>query len=78
MSDNQYGFLPGKSTHEAIFYLSRHIYSSINNKKIMALLFLDILKAFDSIINERLLYKLRAIGCDAVVLDWFNSYLNRK
>ena len=44
----------------------------------MALLFLDILKAFDSIIHERLLYKLRVIGCDAVVLDWFKSYLNRK
>ena len=34
ISDRQYGFLPGRSTHEAIFYLSRHIYSSINNKKI--------------------------------------------
>ena len=74
----QYGFLPGRSTHEAIFDLTRHIYSSINNKKLMGLLFLDISKAFDCIIHERLLYKLRAVGCDRTVLKWFKNYLMRR
>ena len=78
LSDQQYGFLPGKSTHEAIFDLSRHIYSSVNNKKIMGLLFLDISKAFDCIIHERFLIKLSAIGCDQLVLSWFKSYLMRR
>ena len=78
ISDRQYGFLPGRSTHEAIFDLSRHIYSSINNKKIMGLLFLDISKAFDCIIHERLIVKLRAIGCDPTVISWFRSYLRRE
>ena len=77
ISDRQYGFLPGRSTHEAIFDLSRHIYSSINNKKILGLLFLDISKAFDCILHDRLIFKLRAIGCDPTVISWFRSYLTR-
>ena len=44
----------------------------------MGLLFVDISKAFDCILHERLLYKLRSIGCDECVLKWFRSYLNRK
>ena len=52
ISNKQYAFLPTKSTHEAIFDLSRHINSSINNKKLMGLLFLDISKAFDCIKHE--------------------------
>ena len=70
--------MPGRSTHEAIFDLVRHIYSAINNKKLMGLLFLHISKAFDCIIHDRLLLKLRAIGCSETVLIWFKSYLHRK
>ena len=43
----------------------------------MGLLFLDISKAFDCIIHERLLYKLKAVGCDLGVIRWFESYLLR-
>ena len=43
----------------------------------MALLFLDISKAFDCINHERLLYKLKSVGCNHIVLSWFKSYLNR-
>ena len=77
ISDRQYGFLPGKSTQEAIFDLTTHIYSSNNNRNLMGLLFLDISKAFDCILHERLLYKLRSIGASNNVLNWFKSYLNR-
>ena len=78
ISDHQYVFLPGRSTHEAIFDLTRHIYSSINNKKLMGLLFLDISKAFDCILHDLLLRKLKLVGCDKPVLKWFASYLDRK
>ena len=77
LTDRQYGFLPGRSTHEAIFDLSRHIFSSINNKKLMGLLFLDISKAFDCILHGRLLKKLQLVGCSPDVISWFKSYLTR-
>ena len=44
----------------------------------MGLLFRDISKAFDCILHDRLLYKLKAVGCDECVLEWFRSYLSRK
>ena len=44
----------------------------------MGLLFLDILKAFDCIIHKRLICKLKAVGCDNIVLKWFTRYLDRK
>ena len=43
----------------------------------MGLLFLDISKAFDCIIHERLLFKLSAVGCDQTVISWFKGYLIR-
>ena len=42
------------------------------------MLFLDISKVFDCILHERLIYKLKAIGCDPCVILWFKSYLNRR
>ena len=77
ISDLQYGFLPGRSTQEAIFDLVRHIHSAINNKKLMGMLFLDISKAFDCIVHARLVFKLAEVGCDPGVIAWFKSYLDR-
>ena len=75
LSDRQYGLLPGSSTHEAISDLIRHVYSSINNKMLMGLLFLDISKAFDCILHKRLLKVLKLVGCTQDVITWFESYL---
>ena len=42
ISEYQFGFVPGRSTHEAIFKFTKNIYSAINNNKLMSVLFLDI------------------------------------
>ena len=54
ISKNQFGFLPGKSTHEAVFKTVQNIYGSINNRKLMGMLLLDIAKAFNCINHETL------------------------
>ena len=77
LSKFQYGFLPEKSTHEAIFNTVRHMYSSINQNKLMGLLFLDIAKAFNCIDHNLFYCKLRDIGMCERVIDWFRSYLRR-
>ena len=73
----QFGFLPKRSTHEAIFNTVRHIYSAINQNKIMGMLFLDIAKAFNCIDHDRLYSKLADIGMSNRVVQWFRSYLSR-
>ena len=72
----QYGFLPNKSTQLAAFDLVKHIYSSLNNKKIFGAACLDISKAFDCINHKLLLHKLRACGVSIASVRWFESYLS--
>ena len=38
----QVGFILNRSTQEAVFDVSKSIYSAINNRKVMGLFFLDI------------------------------------
>ena len=77
INENQFGFLPGKSTHEAIFRTIQQIYSAINNKKLMGMLLLDMAKAFNCIHHDILFIKMHNTGFSDRVIDWFRSYLNR-
>ena len=64
LSDNQYGFIPGRSTSQAVFRLHKYLTTMINNGNISALLYVDISKAFDSIHHGCLLNKLSMLGLD--------------
>ena len=77
LSEYQYVFLPNRSTQEAIFELTKAMYSTINNRKIMGLVFLDVAKAFTCIHHGRLYNKMRSVGCSQRCIDWFKSYLDR-
>ena len=77
ISDFQYGFMPGRSTQEAIFEILKHIYEAKNSKLVTGLVFLDVKKAFDSLDHNILLHKLKALGVSGKMLKWFNSYLDR-
>ena len=61
-SSYQYGLCKGKSTQQAIYDLTKYIYSNLNQKKIISSVCLDVAKAFDSINHDLLLYKLSKIG----------------
>ena len=77
ISDFQFGFVPGRSTHEAIFKFVKNIYSAINNNKFIGVLFLDIAKAFNCI-NHRIFDIILANhGFDPRVRRWFTSYNTR-
>ena len=77
ISKNQFGFLPGKSTHEAIFKVVQNVHSALNNKKLTGMLLLDIAKAFNCISHDILLAKMASAGFDRTVIQWFRSYLHR-
>ena len=77
ISVNQFGFLPGKSTYEAIFRTIQQVYGAINSKKVMGMLLLDVAKAFNCVDHEILFIKMEKAGFAQRVINWFRSYLNR-
>ena len=77
ISQYQFGFLPGKSTQEAVFNTLRHIYSGLNNNKLTGMIFLDVAKAFNCIEHDILYNKLRDVGASNRVISWFKTYLTR-
>ena len=77
LSKFQYGFLPGKSTQEAVFDIVRHVYSAINQNKILGMIFLDVAKAFNCIDHKIVYKKFQQVGMCDRALNWFRSYLTR-
>jgi hypothetical protein len=52
----QFGFRAGRSTEDALLAISAHVCNSLNVKKDVFTLYIDISKAFDSLNDEILFY----------------------
>lgn len=73
---NQFGFIKGKSTVNAMFTLIDKVVKALDNRKSVSGVFFDLRKAFDMVSHKRLLEKLECIGVRGVPNRWFSSYLN--
>ena len=62
-------------TETAVLSVTDELLRAIDGKKISALVFLDMSKAFDSIRHDILLQKLQALGVSFSCRDWFHSYI---
>ena len=71
---NQFGFLEGKSTlTQLLCYFDWA--SSRNKSRLTDVIFLDFSEAFDSVLHEWMLLKLKCHGINGSLLRWFRSFL---
>lgn len=75
-SNKQFGFLKGKFTSDAYFFLNKYVHEHLDqNKKVLGI-FLDIKKAFDCVNHHLLLKKLNYAGIRGIANNLISSYLN--
>ena len=75
LSDEQFGFLPNRSTTSALLSATQYIFSSLDRGVPMFGVFLDVRKAFDSVSHRLLIEKLLLHHVPLNLVHWFNSYL---
>ena len=75
LSDHQSGNMKCHSMETLGILFTSYLYKVIEEKKVTAVLMLDLSKAFDSIDHQRLLEKLRKLNVSDLTLAWFQSYL---
>ena len=76
--DYQFGFLPGRSTSQAILHFVNQVTEAFEKNQYVSGIFLDLSKAFDTLDHNILLNKLEHYGVRGIPLDWFKSYMNNR
>ncbi len=72
----QFGFIKKSNTMAACVNLTNFLSASLDKKKFVGALFLDLKKAFDTVNHEILLLKLYKLGLSERQLKLFSSYLS--
>jgi hypothetical protein len=76
-SPNQAGFRKQLSTLDCIYRLLREVYSHLRRGKILPVLFLDVVKAFDRVPHDHLLYKLfQQADITGKAWGWVRAFLS--
>ena len=78
LNPHQFGFLPGSSTVSASVNLMDRIYTTLDNKKHIGIIFLDLKKAFDSMNPNILLQKLHYYNFDEKAIKLLSSYFSNR
>ena len=74
----QGGFRPGHSTSQTCAYFTEDLYTAINNKMITIAVYIDAMKAFDTVNHQILIKKLTKLGISGILLKWLRNYLTNK
>ena len=74
----QFGFREKHSTIQAVIEITDNIISELEKKNIIAGIYLDLSKDFDTVDHNILLHKLSHYGIRGLPLEWFRSYLEKR
>jgi len=68
LCQHQHGFLPGKSTLTNLLESKNDCASSLDENKSVDIVYIDIRKAFDSVVVDKLIYKVKKKDFDNDIL----------
>src|SRR5258705_1487328 len=74
LAPNQFGFLLGRGTADAIAWLDTNLREYLSRKMSIIVIFLDISKAFDTVSHAILHAILKARGIQGRILNWITKY----
>ena len=75
ITKKQFGFQKNHCTDHATLDLKEYVLENMENKEVLAILFIDMQKAFDTVNHEILLHKLNHYGIRGKVYKLLSSYL---
>ena len=78
LSEDQYGFLPGRSCALQLLVVMEQWRRTVDNRGSVDVIYLDFRKAFDSVPHRRLLSKLQACGVEGCLLHWIQAFLSHR
>ena len=79
ISDDQWGFLPGRSTTGAVLSALHDWHYKFDGGAEVQAVFFDLQKAFDTVPHDKLILKLYDLHVPTHLVSWISSYLwNRK
>ena len=76
LSEKNSGFKKNDGTINQLINLTNKIYQGLDDEYEIAMIFLDLSKAYERICHKRLLFKLGKIGIGGSLLKWIESYLS--
>lgn len=78
LPDNQYGGRPGRTTTDALLFLTQKIKDAWRTGRIASLLLMDISQAFPTVPHPSLIAKLKLAGLPLVLINWVASFLSNR
>ncbi|KAJ3486250.1 hypothetical protein NLI96_g4374 [Meripilus lineatus] len=75
---NHFGGRPGRTTTDALLYLTSRIKDAWRGKGVVTVLFLDISQAFPSVSHTRLIHNLRRRQVPENLVRWISSFLTER
>ena len=75
---SQHGFMAEKSTTTHLLECNLDWNTAISCKNGIDVVYLDFVKAFDSVVHKQLFAKLRCYGIGGMLLQWIESFLSNR